>query len=52
MTLGGKLGVASYGKKPRYVLDIGTGTGIWALDFGTHLHLPCYKAIPADIFSR
>jgi methylase of polypeptide subunit release factors len=23
-----------------YVLDIGTGTGIWATEFGTSLHLP------------
>lgn len=23
-------------QNPRYALDIGTGTGIWAVDFGRH----------------
>lgn len=25
--------------RPRHALDIGTGTGIWAMDFGKHVHI-------------
>ncbi|OLN85070.1 hypothetical protein CCHL11_10246 [Colletotrichum chlorophyti] len=31
--LGGKLTLAPIGKSPHTVLDVGTGTGIWAIDF-------------------
>jgi hypothetical protein len=33
LTLGGALFLAPIGKAPQRVLDIGTGTGIWAIDF-------------------
>lgn len=33
MVLGGKLHLAPIGKNPQKVLDIGTGTGIWAISF-------------------
>ncbi|KAH8899920.1 S-adenosyl-L-methionine-dependent methyltransferase [Thozetella sp. PMI_491] len=33
--LGGELGLAPVGK-PRHVLDLGTGTGIWAIEFAEH----------------
>lgn len=33
LLLGGELYRAPIGKNPQRVLDLGTGTGIWALDF-------------------
>jgi ribosomal protein L11 methylase PrmA len=33
MLLEGKLGLAPI-ENPQEVLDLGTGTGIWAIDFG------------------
>jgi tRNA1(Val) A37 N6-methylase TrmN6 len=37
MTLDGKLYVAPIdAKKTHRVLDVGTGTGIWATDYGTY----------------
>lgn len=33
LTLNGRLYIAPIGESPRMVLDIGTGTGIWAMDF-------------------
>jgi len=33
LTLGGKLFLAPIGDNPQNVLDVGTGTGIWAMDF-------------------
>jgi SAM-dependent methyltransferase len=35
ITLDGQLHLAPIGPKPKNVLDIGTGTGIWAVEFGT-----------------
>jgi ubiquinone/menaquinone biosynthesis C-methylase UbiE len=32
--LEGRLNLAPIGRNPQNVLDIGTGTGIWAIDFG------------------
>lgn len=34
ITLGNKLHLAPIGEKPQRVLDIGTGTGIWAIEMG------------------
>jgi ubiquinone/menaquinone biosynthesis C-methylase UbiE len=34
MTTGGKLFLAPIGNDVQNVLDIGTGTGIWAIEFG------------------
>lgn len=34
LTLDGRLSLAPIGDNLQYVLDVGTGTGIWALDFG------------------
>lgn len=31
--LGGELGLAPIPENPARVLDLGTGTGIWAMDF-------------------
>ena len=33
LTLGNKLLLAPIGDNPQKVLDVGTGTGIWAIDF-------------------
>ena len=33
LTLEGKLFLAPIGDNPQHVLDVGTGTGIWAMDF-------------------
>ncbi len=35
--LGGKLNKAPIGKSPERILDIGTGTGVWAIEMGTCL---------------
>ena len=34
ITLDGKLHLAPIGTNPQNVLDVGTGTGIWAVEFG------------------
>lgn len=34
LTLDGRLSLAPIGNNLQNVLDVGTGTGIWALDFG------------------
>jgi ubiquinone/menaquinone biosynthesis C-methylase UbiE len=34
ITLSGKLHLAPIGPTPENVLDVGTGTGIWAIEFG------------------
>ena len=36
MTLDDKLFLAPVKENPQNILDIGTGTGIWAIDCGTH----------------
>lgn len=33
LLIGGELFLAPIGKNPQRVLDLGTGTGIWAMDF-------------------
>jgi methylase of polypeptide subunit release factors len=35
--LGDKLHLAPIGKNPHRILDLGTGTGIWAIDMGEFL---------------
>lgn len=39
LLLGGKLYLAPIGDKPGRVLDLGTGTGIWAMDFAEYVAL-------------
>jgi ubiquinone/menaquinone biosynthesis C-methylase UbiE len=36
MTLDGHLSLAPLNREPDHVLDIGTGTGVWAIDYGDH----------------
>lgn len=52
LLLGGKLFLAPIPDEPHRVLDLGTGTGIWAMDFaefvpdqGLHDHLADMKAV-------
>ncbi len=35
MTLRDQLSLAPLKEEPNHVLDVGTGTGIWALEYGT-----------------
>lgn len=35
--LEGRLHLAPIGSNPQNVLDVGTGTGIWAIDFGKNI---------------
>jgi len=42
ITLGGKLHLAPIGPSPENVLDIATGTGIWAINFGALLSFLSY----------
>jgi methylase of polypeptide subunit release factors len=37
LLFGGKLHLAPIGAKPQRILDVGTGTGIWAIDMGKQL---------------
>ena len=46
-TLGGKLYLAPIPKDPHNVLDIGTGTGIWAIDFADEY--PSAKVVGTDL---
>ncbi len=39
VTLGGKLNLAPIMKNPQRILDIGTGTGIWAIEIGMRIPL-------------
>ena len=41
MTLDDKLFLAPIKENPKYVLDIGIGIGIWAIDFGENCSAPC-----------
>ena len=34
VSLGGKLNLAPVSRDPKRVLDIGTGTGVWAIEMG------------------
>ncbi|SPO05571.1 related to methyltransferase [Cephalotrichum gorgonifer] len=46
-TLGGKLFLAPIGPDPQKVLDLGTGTGIWAMDFADEF--PSAAVIATDL---
>ena len=35
LTTGGKLHLSPIGPNPQNVIDVGTGTGIWVIDFGS-----------------
>ena len=39
LVLDGKLHLAPIGDSPNRVLDLGTGTGIWAMDFAEYVPL-------------
>jgi methylase of polypeptide subunit release factors len=39
LALDGKLHLAPIGDQPGRILDIGTGTGIWAIEMGTTFYL-------------
>lgn len=45
--MGGKLYFAPVGDEPSRVLDIGTGTGIWAIQFGWRC-VRIMELVPAD----
>ena len=45
LTLGGKLHLAPISENIHNCLDIGTGTGIWATDFGESIQLWCQRAL-------
>ncbi|KAK8180508.1 SAM dependent methyltransferase [Phyllosticta capitalensis] len=47
MTLDGRLFLAPIGDRPHRVLDIGTGTGLWALAFADAF--PCAEVIGTDL---
>jgi ubiquinone/menaquinone biosynthesis C-methylase UbiE len=40
MMLDNKLHIAPIVENPKHVLDVATGTGIWAIDFGTISYIP------------
>ncbi|KAM0428955.1 hypothetical protein ACHAPT_006758 [Fusarium lateritium] len=47
LLLGGKLFLAPFTKEPQRVLDLGTGTGIWAMDFADEY--PSAEVIGTDL---
>ena len=47
LTLDGKLNLAPI-SNPQYVLDIGTGTGIWAIEYG-ETQIPKTRPVAANI---
>lgn len=47
LTMNGKLFYAPIGDKPSRILDVGTGTGIWAIDVGDEY--PNTEIIGTDI---
>lgn len=52
LVLGGKLHVAPLSNTPQRVLDIGTGTGIWAIDFAEYASSPIANRMIADLTQR
>lgn len=49
LMLGGGLYLAPIGDDPKRVLDLGTGTGIWAMDFAEFVSLPVNADSVSDI---
>lgn len=47
MTLGGQLSLAPLRADPKHVLDLGTGTGIWAMEFATEY--PAAAVVGSDL---
>jgi methylase of polypeptide subunit release factors len=47
MTLNNKLSLVPLKKEPHHVLDLGTGTGVWATDFA--LEYPTAVVIGIDL---
>jgi methylase of polypeptide subunit release factors len=47
MTLNNKLSLAPLQKEPHHVLDLGTGTGVWAIEFA--LEHPTAVVIGIDL---
>jgi hypothetical protein len=52
MTLDGKLLMAPISDHPQHVLDVGTGTGIWAIDFGKGDTMPHPNTLLRTMNSR
>lgn len=51
VSLGGKLNLAPIMQNPQRILDIGTGTGIWAMEMGTsptHSGNMKHSLVPVD----
>lgn len=48
VTLGGKLNLAPIPKNPQRILDIGTGTGLWAIEMGMIIYW-LYSAHQEDL---
>lgn len=43
LILGGKLAMAPIRETPKRVMDVATGTGIWALEFGPYFPSQLYE---------
>ena len=52
LTLGHKLHLAPIPKQIGHCLDVGTGTGLWAIDFGETSHTLWSKAVLTSISRR
>ena len=54
LLLGGRLFLAPVSDNVQRVLDLGTGTGIWAMDFAEQVSIPLllqHRTKPADIWN-
>ncbi len=45
LLLDGKLHLAPIGSNPQRILDLGTGTGIWAIDMGQSFFSPAHSGL-------
>lgn len=52
LVVGGKMNLAPLSDKPQRVLDIGTGTGIWAIDFAEYASYLITDRMMADLTQR